>query len=222
MKYIFLFKFIIYWTCSIYAQKNINSIYFEYPESNDFTTQKVLPSKFYGDFFKLHDSLINLKLDSNGIFISHNVVFPIPKEEMKVLQTYIKEDSIYGIKSNKGPPFKSINDTYGHPGGDEVLKAVANGLRDACGENVIGRVGGEEFIAVLENKEGMSLNDYCENIRKAVVELSIPFQDVEINITISGGVINSSEVKDQEELVNLADERLYKAKEGGRNQFVYS
>ena len=60
----------------------------------------------------------------------------------------------------------------------------------------------------------MSLNDYCENIRKAVVELSIPFQDVEINITISGGVINSSEVKDQEELVNLADERLYKAKEG--------
>ena len=60
--------------------------------------------------------------------------------------------------------FKSINDTYGHPGGDEVLKAVANGLRDACGENVIGRVGGEEFIAVLENKEGMRLNDYCEKI----------------------------------------------------------
>ena len=56
--------------------------------------------------------------------------------------------------------FKSINDTYGHPGGDEVLKAVANGLRDACGENVIGRVGGEEFIADLENKEGMSLNDF--------------------------------------------------------------
>ena len=111
MKYIFLFKFIIYCTFSIYAQKNINSIYFEHPESNDFTTQKVLPSKFYGDFFKLHDSLINLKLDSNDIFIFHNVVFPIPKEEMKLLQTYIKGDSVYGIKSNKGLPFKSINDT---------------------------------------------------------------------------------------------------------------
>ena len=111
MKYIFLFKFIIYWTCSIYAQNNINSIYFEYPESNDFKIQKVLPSKFYGDFFKVHDSLINLKLDSNEIFIYHNVIFPIPKEGMKQLQTYIKEDSIYGIKSNKGLPFKSINDT---------------------------------------------------------------------------------------------------------------
>ena len=55
-----------------------------------------------------------------------------------------------------------------------------------------------------------------------MVDLSIPFQDIQINITISGGVINSSEVKDQEELVNLADERLYKAKEGGRNQFIYN
>ena len=111
MKHLFLFKFIIYWTCSIYAQNNINSIYFEYPESNYFTTHKILPSKFYGDFFKLHDSLINLKIDSQDIFIFHNVIFPIPKEEMKQLQTYIQKDSIYGIKSNKGLPFKSINDT---------------------------------------------------------------------------------------------------------------
>ena len=118
--------------------------------------------------------------------------------------------------------FKSINDTYGHPGGDEVLKAVAHSLRDACGKNVIGRVGGEEFIAIIENKDDLNLHDYCEKIRQAVIDLSIPFQDAKINITISGGVINSSEVKDQEELVNLADERLYKAKEGGRNQFIYN
>ena len=101
------------------------------------------------------------------------------------------------------------------------MKAVANGLKDACGKNVIGRVGGEEFIAIIEEKDTQSLNEYCEKIRKAVVDLSILFQDTKINITISGGVIKSSEVKNQEELVNLADERLYKAKEGGRNQFVY-
>ena len=110
-RYLFLFKFILYWTCSIYVQNNINSIYFEYPESNDFTTLKTLPAKFYGDFFKLQDSLLILRIDSNLISINHNVVFPIPKGEMKRLQTYIKEDSIYGIKSNKGLPFKSINDT---------------------------------------------------------------------------------------------------------------
>ena len=55
-----------------------------------------------------------------------------------------------------------------------------------------------------------------------MIDLSIPFQDNKINITNSGGVIKSSEVKDQEEFVNIADERLYKAKEGGRNQFIYS
>ena len=118
--------------------------------------------------------------------------------------------------------FKSINDTYGHPGGDEVLKAFANTLRDACGENIVGRVGGEEFIAIIESKKDKTLEEYCESIRKSVIDLSIPFQDNKINITISGGVIKSSEVKDQEEFVNIADERLYKAKEGGRNQFIYS
>ena len=118
--------------------------------------------------------------------------------------------------------FKSINDTYGHPGGDEVLKAVANTLREACGENIVGRVGGEEFIAIIESKKDKTLEEYCESIRKSVIDLSIPFQDNKINITISGGVIKSSEVKDQEEFVNIADERLYKAKEGGRNQFIYS
>ena len=117
--------------------------------------------------------------------------------------------------------FKSINDTYGHPGGDEVLKKVADTLSEACEENVVGRVGGEEFIAILENQGDLNLKEYCEKIRKSVTDLSIPFQDAKINITISGGVITSSEVKDQEDLVNLADERLYKAKESGRNQFIY-
>ena len=165
---------------------------------------------------------LNLKATTcplTGIY-NRQVVFDKIEECFEKLNQ--EKDYEFSLLSMDIDFFKSINDTYGHPGGDEVLKAVANGLRDACGENVIGRVGGEEFIAVLENKEGMSLNDYCENIRKAVVDLSIPFPDVEINITISGGVINSSEVKDQEELVNLADERLYKAKEGGRNQFIYS
>ena len=74
----------------------------------------------------------------------------------------------------------------------------------------------------LGKEDCKTLEEYCESIRKSVIDLSIPFQDNKINITISGGVIKSSEVKDQEEFVNIADERLYKAKEGGRNQFIYS
>ena len=70
--------------------------------------------------------------------------------------------------------FKSINDTYGHPGGDEVLKKVADTLSEACEENVVGRVGGEEFIAILENQGDLNLKEYCEKIRKSVTDLSIP------------------------------------------------
>ena len=164
---------------------------------------------------------LNLKATTcplTGIF-NRQVVF----DKIEECFERLKKDKNYefALLSMDIDFFKSINDTYGHPGGDEVLKAVANSLKDACGKNVIGRVGGEEFIAIIEEKDVQSLNEYCEGVRKAIVDLSILFQDTKINITISGGVIKSSEVKDQEELVNLADERLYKAKEGGRNQFVY-
>ena len=117
--------------------------------------------------------------------------------------------------------FKSVNDTYGHPGGDEVLISFAKTLNDFCGQNIVGRVGGEEFIAVIEDTENKDIKKYCEELRQKVINLSIPFQGKEINITISGGVIDSSEVNNEEDLINLADERLYRAKEGGRDQFVF-
>ncbi len=153
-----------------------------------------------------------------GIF-NRKVVFDKIEECFERLGEFKEYD--FALLSMDIDFFKSINDTYGHPGGDEVLKKVAGTLSEACEENIVGRVGGEEFIAILENKGDLNLKEYCEKIRKAVTDLSIPFQDAKINITISGGVITSSEVKDQEDLVNLADERLYRAKESGRNQFIY-
>ncbi len=153
-----------------------------------------------------------------GIF-NRQVVFDKIEECFERLD--VSEEYDFALLSMDIDFFKSINDTYGHPGGDEVLKKVAGTLNEACEENVVGRVGGEEFIAILENQGDLNLKEYCEKIRKSVTDLSIPFQDAKINITISGGVITSSEVKDQEDLVNLADERLYKAKESGRNQFIY-
>ena len=164
---------------------------------------------------------LNLKATTcplTGIY-NRQVVFDKIEECFEKLSK--SNDTEFALLSMDIDFFKAINDTYGHPGGDEVLIAVAHALRDSCGENIIGRVGGEEFIAIIESKDDLSLKNYCEKIRQAVVDLSIPFQDTKINITISGGVISSTEVKDQEELVNLADERLYKAKEGGRNQFIY-
>ena len=116
--------------------------------------------------------------------------------------------------------FKSINDTYGHPGGDEVLKSFSSKLKESCKPNLVGRVGGEEFIAVIDKLNDQSIEDYCENLRQEIVDLSIKFQDHNINVTMSGGLASSDEIDNLEDLINLADERLYEAKEGGRNQII--
>ena len=116
--------------------------------------------------------------------------------------------------------FKNVNDTYGHAGGDEVLKAFAKLLDSEITQpNQVGRIGGEEFLAILymENESlKIFANDLIEKIQKNVVK----FEDTEISITASGGVASSEESKSSSDLVNKADKRLYKAKKSGRNRFV--
>ena len=116
--------------------------------------------------------------------------------------------------------FKNVNDTYGHAGGDEVLKAFAKLLDSEITQpNQVGRIGGEEFLAILymENESlNIFANDLIEKIQKNVVK----FEDTEISITASGGVAFSEESKSSSDLVNKADKRLYKAKKSGRNRFV--
>lgn len=111
MKLLFIFKFIICCTYSIYTQTNINSIYFRFPEGDKYNKQKFIPKNIHGTYFKQHDSLVKLTIISDSITTSHTVIFPIPKKTLLANNMSIKNDSIHGIKSSVGLPFKSINDT---------------------------------------------------------------------------------------------------------------
>ena len=111
MKLLFIFKFIICCTYSIYTQTNINSIYFRFPEGNKYNKQKFIPKNIHGTYFKQHDSLVKLKIISDSITTSHTIIFPIPKKNLLANNISIKNDSVHGIKSSVGLPFKSINDT---------------------------------------------------------------------------------------------------------------
>ena len=62
----------------------------------------------------------------------------------------------------------------------------------------------------------------CTAIKTVSVDLSIKFQDHNIKVTMSGGLASSAEIDNLEDLINLADERLYEAKEGGRNQIIFN
>lgn len=115
--------------------------------------------------------------------------------------------------------FKNVNDTYGHSGGDEVLKAMANALKNTIVEpNIFGRIGGEEFLAVIFDEGDISL--YCDKLRDTIRGIEVIYEDKTISITASGGVAITSESGNSSDAINKADERLYDAKKSGRDRFV--
>ena len=119
--------------------------------------------------------------------------------------------------------FKKVNDDYGHPVGDLVLKTIAQFLNQTIREeDRLGRYGGEEFIMLLRGKKGDHAAEFAERLRKGVADQKIPVEEDSISITISIGFCSGSgeELIDLENLISKADTALYKAKSLGRNQIV--
>ncbi len=118
--------------------------------------------------------------------------------------------------------FKRINDRYGHPVGDDVLKAVAQAMRAACRDSdTLGRFGGEEFAVLLEGIGSDHVLAAAERLRKAVANVAIRIEDQTISPTASVGVAClSPDEQDFDQLLVRADRALYQAKEQGRNRVV--
>jgi two-component system, cell cycle response regulator len=119
--------------------------------------------------------------------------------------------------------FKSINDRFGHDMGDKVLAAVAEvirvGLRPG---DVVGRYGGEEFIAVVAGAGPESARLVAERLRRAVEEMSLPLLGPKaVSISIGTTVFDPRQVDETaKELVHRADLALYAAKRAGRNRVI--
>lgn len=121
--------------------------------------------------------------------------------------------------------FKRINDTYGHPAGDEVLRIVARILNEqssqtpACERALTARYGGEEMAIILPGQSEDVALTVAEEIRRAVAEEEIWWQKVPIEVTISIGVACfPANALTAEKLIASADEALYRAKREGRNR----
>jgi diguanylate cyclase (GGDEF)-like protein len=111
--------------------------------------------------------------------------------------------------------FKSINDKYGHLTGDEVLREISLRLRNSIRiYDVLGRYGGEEFLIVLPDTDFENAKSLAERIRNNIKENLI----ATIQVTISLGITSISE-KDKtiNDMINRADEALYKSKNSGRD-----
>ena len=120
--------------------------------------------------------------------------------------------------------FKLYNDNYGHVKGDKIIYKVAQAIQQCIDlqTSIAARYGGEEFIVAAINKSDSEIYETAERIRQAIEDLQIPhgYSPVSNVITFSLGVAtcNIANRQDLKQLIEQADQMLYKAKRNGRNQ----
>ena len=115
--------------------------------------------------------------------------------------------------------FKNINDTYGHLAGDYVLTQLSTVVKGKIRrEDIFARYGGEEFAITLPEIDGPGAVAFAEKIRRVIEKAPFRFEDTPIQVTVSIGIASlSQEHGDSTELVKHSDDKLYEAKESGRN-----
>jgi two-component system cell cycle response regulator len=116
--------------------------------------------------------------------------------------------------------FKSVNDTYGHPVGDAVLKRVAAIFaRRARKVDIVARYGGEEFVIVLPDTDAEGAAVFANRLREEVGSQVVTSENGSFSVTISMGVAEyPGDGVDRHELIEKADQALYYCKEHGRNR----
>ena len=121
--------------------------------------------------------------------------------------------------------FKQVNDRHGHLAGDAVLKEVAARMHSVCRPyDVVGRYGGEEFIAVLHNTSREDISALAQRFRNAIAERPINVAENALTVTASIGAAwyHPQKQLTVDALVDFADKLLYQAKENGRNRVEFA
>jgi diguanylate cyclase (GGDEF)-like protein len=115
--------------------------------------------------------------------------------------------------------FKKVNDSYGHPAGDNVIRALANLLRQRLRRvDSLGRYGGEEFLAVLPECPPDQAQRIIDEIRQRFADLRFIVEGTEFAVTLSAGIACTDAESSASELLERADRALYAAKEAGRDR----
>jgi diguanylate cyclase (GGDEF)-like protein len=188
-----------------------------------------------GDIIRLGNVLLKFFAQNNIENVFHDKIYVLATIDAGTQvfnKKYLLEtlDSEFKFSRSYGRPmaviyydldfFKKINDAHGHSCGDYILRESAQVARSCVrNEDVLGRYGGEEFVVVLPNSDGVIAADLAENIRKAVEQHSFEFEGNRLQLTMSMGV---SEIQQgfasYRDLLDDADRKLYQSKNSGRNR----
>lgn len=140
-------------------------------------------------------------------------------EAEKILKNWVRYKTPVTLMLIDLDDFKKVNDIYGHDAGDQVLERVAETLKKCLRDvDVIARIGGEEFVALLPSTAIEVGDVVTEKVRLAIESLSVIYQQREIKVTVSIGVVAASPRRPSVgELLKAADKLLYQAKHRGKN-----
>ncbi len=135
-----------------------------------------------------------------------------------------RESTPLGVVIADVDHFKQINDNYGHPTGDQVLCRIASAVRESVRPyDHVGRYGGEEFLTILPGCGRTETLMHAERLRDAVSQVVVVSADDAIRVTLSLGVAvaEAGSIWEAFELIQAADDALYKTKHAGRNRVEF-
>lgn len=191
----------------------------EFLQFVDFMFSKIKPALKRALLFKEIEEMSRI----DGLTSLYLRRYMIKKLQEETIRAY-RYNTFYSLIMIDIDFFKKINDTYGHLVGDNVLASLSKLFKDFIGgKGLISRWGGEEFLILLPYTNKKEATEIAEKLRKEVEENEFYFGDNILNITISIGISSFPEDgSDYYQLVNVADEMLYRAKQTGRNKVVSS
>jgi len=131
-----------------------------------------------------------------------------------------RSDHKYSVILTDIDHFKSINDTYGHPVGDQVLRRVAAVLAGRARKvDIVARYGGEEFVLVLPDTDAAGAEAFANRLREEIADLALTSEHGSFKVTISMGIAEyPRDGRERLELIERSDQALYWCKEHGRNR----
>lgn len=144
-----------------------------------------------------------------------------------IIEEYRRNDKLFSVAIIDIDDFKRINDNFGHQIGDEVLIGFAKIIdEDLRSYDILGRYGGEEFILIINHSSIEESYLVIERILNAVRKNTFVFNAHKIKITFSAGISSCQELEKQDvsidNLVEIADKRMYLAKRNGKNKIIYN
>lgn len=144
------------------------------------------------------------------------------KQGQRILERCRQDGQPFAILMLDLDHFKQINDSFGHAGGDQLLRSFSQTLSQVLrAQDIVGRMGGEEFAVALPKVDATAAQEIAKRINRAIRELRVPMNDKTMSATVSIGLVHTASLQAHQSLdllLQQADQALYEAKAAGRDR----